>query len=165
ADAKPAAEGAAKDEPAKVEPVAEAAKPAEPVAEPTKTVEPTNVVAEAPAGPKPLGASFALSAPLTVVRVDAGVSKARSKDALERHAASAIACVRSAVAAGRVHTSGQVRLEGQIDERGKLRNLKASGLPAASACLEDAFAPARMPAPDTGQATILFTIDYTTNEG
>jgi serine/threonine protein kinase len=143
-------------------------KPASPEARETRPPEPQPVEASAaearPAEPAKLGPGFKLSLAIEPTRVDGGVSKGRSKDALDRHRSAAEACVRSAVQKIGVETSGTIEVKATIDVRGKLKGMGVSGaLAGVDICLSEAFANARLPAPDTGEATIVFQLKYRTN--
>jgi serine/threonine protein kinase len=116
------------------------------------------------AGPKKLSGNFALSVELSVSKVDGGISKRRSEDALLRHRDAVTGCVRSAVQKIGTETSGTIDAKARIDIRGNLRNLDVKGaLPNISSCVSDAFGMARLPPPDTGEATIVFQLAYRTN--
>jgi hypothetical protein len=148
----------------------------EPEPEPTPEPEPPPVIEEKPIvklerpvekppepppGPKKLGAGFNLDLKLSVAKVDGGISKRRSEDALERHRDSMTACIRQSIQKLGVETSGSIDVRARIQDRGQLRAIEIkTPLPAAAACLNEALTPARLPQPDTGEATIAFTLNY-----
>jgi hypothetical protein len=86
----------------------------------------------------------------------------RSKDGIDRHLAAAKACVQRALAAKGVHAAGTIAVRAAISVRGQLKEISARGLPAADACLIEAFTPARLPKPDTGAGSIAFDLAYET---
>lgn len=142
-------------------PVVVEEKPAPPVIVQEKVIEKPVIQKIEPEGPKKLPADFKLSLNISVSRVDGGISKRRSEDALARHRDALLACVRTAVQKLGTETSGTIEVKARIDVRGNLRNLEArGGLANTSSCVNDAFAMARLPAPDTGEATINFALEY-----
>jgi serine/threonine-protein kinase len=165
-------------------PAAEPTKPAEPAAPPPGAAEPVQPAAvapkpvvEAPApapapppppkpaepeGPKKLAAGFRFEASLAEISVGGGLSKRQTEEALRRQLAAASACLRAGVERAGVAASGKVRVEANVDVRGRLGGVHASSGPAAAGCIEEAFSPARLPQPDTGESRLNFEIQYRT---
>ncbi len=123
---------------------------------------PPKVEPPPPSGPPKLQAGWRLSIDLVDLEVKGGISKMRSKDGLDRHLPAAEACVRKAVAAKGLHGSGRIEVRATITVRGHLKAISTRGLAGAELCLEEAFAPARLPAPDTGAGSIAFALAYET---
>jgi eukaryotic-like serine/threonine-protein kinase len=112
-------------------------------------------------GPKKLTGNFNLSTQLAVTRIDGGASKNRFEVALARHQDAMTACLRAAILKLGVETSGTIDVRARVDVRGNLRNFDVkSTLPGVVSCLGEAYAPARLPPPDTGEALIAFTLSY-----
>ena len=86
----------------------------------------------------------------------------RSKDGIARHLSAANACITKVLAKQGVQASGKIDVRAKITVRGQLKEISARGLPAADACLIEAFKPARLPPPDTGAGSIAFVLAYET---
>jgi serine/threonine protein kinase len=144
------------DEPSAPAPVVEAPPPPPP---------PAPAQAPEPAGPKRLGASFHLTTKLVPLRVGGGLSKSRCADALERSHVKAEACLRDAIARKGVEIDGSIEMRATVDVRGRLKDVTAGGpLSGLDACLGDAFANAKLPSPDTGEAPMIVRIEFKAEE-
>lgn len=133
-------------------------------APPKAIVAPPPPVAPPPAGPRKLGAAFRVDVAMAEIEMAGGLSKNRIRNALERKQPEAHGCLRRAIAAGGVHREGRVKVKATITVQGRLQKVTAGGLPGVGPCLEDAYASARMPRPDTGAVLIEFSFDYATRD-
>ncbi|MEQ8980787.1 MAG: hypothetical protein RL846_22785, partial [Deltaproteobacteria bacterium] len=149
-------------------PPAEAAPPKTLEAAPPKVLQPApkpvKVATTTPAGPPKLGSSFRVDVEMAAIEMAGGLSKNRIRTALERKKTEAHACMRRALARGGVHRKGRVNVKATITVQGRLRKVTAGGLPGVGPCLEDAYASARMPHPDTGAVPIEFSLAYSTRD-
>jgi len=135
-----------------------------PVATPTPTPTPTPVVTPPPPSPTPTPAIEKLTqieVELSSVKVTGGISSNRTTEALTKKLAAAKKCLsRAAFALGKP-AKGSVRVKATIDDRGRLKDVKVeSELPGAEACTVNAFESAVLPKPDTGEATLVFSVDF-----
>jgi eukaryotic-like serine/threonine-protein kinase len=134
-----------------------------PPPEPVKPVEPPPPAKPPPpAGPPKLVGGWSVALDLSDLEIKGAISKTRTKDGLARHLDAAKACLRTALGAKGIHTSGSVRVRAAITVRGTLKDVTAQGVTGAETCLVNAFAPARVPAPDTGASELSFVLAYET---
>ncbi len=113
-----------------------------------------------PSDPKKPKAKLDIEPRLRSLRVQGGISPRRIKKALERQLPSVRECLLNT---GSPATQGsrQISVEGQINLRGQLRRIQVHAPKAdTNMCITTAFAKARLPRPDTGEASVTFQIRY-----
>ncbi|MEM7675906.1 MAG: hypothetical protein AAF449_07875, partial [Myxococcota bacterium] len=113
-----------------------------------------------PTPPPRLSAQFVLDISVDDVEVAGGLSQRKVRSALLRRLSNAKACLRDELAGG-VTTQKRVQVMATIGFAGKLERVKPTGdRDDILNCLKESFQRARMPKPDTGQATVRFFIAY-----
>lgn len=111
---------------------------------------------------RPLSSDFAVALTLANLQVEGAISRMRVKAALQRHMDKMKACTRELITVHRIRTAGSLQVHADVDARGRLRNIEASGLVGATACLHSALSRARLPAADMGLGKVRFTLRYRT---
>ncbi len=111
---------------------------------------------------RPLSGNFKLIVTLSNLKVEGAFSRMRVKAALQRHMEKMRTCTRELIAVHRVQTAGSLQVHADVDARGRLRNIEATGLVGATACMHTALSSARLPPADMGLGKVRFTLRYRT---
>jgi hypothetical protein len=93
------------------------------------------------------------------VKIGGGVSPRRTQDALERYVPELQKCLDAAQKS--LDPSGSFEVGAMVDTRGRVKNVEIkskTGL--AAGCLKTALETASVPKPDTGEASLSFTVSY-----